>query len=232
MRGKITSLVQRFRPKKSQQLIMFNQEDRSLPEANKWYLSEFVIKKIFPITGVHPYPLDEILLMGSSISYFKPDGIIEWGTHEGKSARIFLEFVNYLNICCEIHSVDLPITIAHNENIRELYLRARFVKKFPVILHEGDGLTVGMEVAKSKMFNKPLFFLDGDHSYNSVSRELSEIRQNIGSCVVLVHDTFNQGKESDYNCGPYMAFQEFVFQNKLAHYSTILGLPGMSLTYW
>ena len=232
MRAKITSLLQRFRSKKSQQVIMFNQEDRSLPEANKWYLSEFVIKKIIPITGVHPYPLDEILLMGSSISYFNPDGIIEWGTHEGKSARIFWEFVGFLKLNCEIHSIDLPVTVSHNENISESYLRARYVKKFPVILHEGDGLTVGLEIAKSKMFKMPLFFLDGDHSYNSVSRELSEIKKNIDSCVILVHDTFNQGKESNYNCGPYKAFQEFIFLNKLTNYSTLLGLPGMSLTYW
>ncbi|MBA4321094.1 MAG: hypothetical protein C0412_22110 [Flavobacterium sp.] len=232
MKAKITSFLHRFVSKSSIQQFMFDQENRSLPEANKWYLSEFVIKKIYPITGIHPYPLDEVLLIGSSISYFKPDGIIEWGTHEGKSARIFWEYVRFLNLNCEIHSVDLPATNPHNENISEEYLRARYIKQFPVILHEGDGLTVGLEIVKSKMFKRPLFFLDGDHSYANISRELTAIKKSVDSCIILIHDTFNQGKESNYNCGPYIAFQEFVVQNNLPHYSTILGLPGMSLTYW
>src|SRR5208283_6075124 len=66
-------------------------DTRSLPEADKWALSEFILQELVPVVDVHPYPLDELLLMCSTLAFFKPDAIFEWGTHAGKSARIFYE---------------------------------------------------------------------------------------------------------------------------------------------
>jgi cephalosporin hydroxylase len=211
----------------------FARGNRSLPEANKWTLSEFVTRQLVPIVGAHPYPIDEQLLMCSTVAYFRPDVIIEWGTHAGCSARIFHEATQFLGIGADIHSVDLPPAVAHEENLVAGANRARLVRGLPITLHEGDGLSVARALcADIKPPRTALFFLDGDHAYESVRRELSGVRGLVASAAVLVHDTFNQGAESGYNCGPYRALSEFAAAEKLPVHSTVLGLPGMSLTYW
>lgn len=209
-----------------------NPATRSLPEADKWALSEFILQKLEPVVGVHPYPLDELLLMCSTLAYFKPEIIIEWGTHYGKSARIFYEAAAYLNLRTKIHSVDLSRDKEHVENIHEASQRGMFVRGLPVTLHLGDGLTVARQVLQTEKPGLPLFFVDGDHGFTSVRNELNGIKEMAPHAVILVHDTFLQGTESGYNCGPYEATNEFTTQHQLPLQSTILGLPGMSLTYW
>lgn len=51
------------------------------------------------------------------------------------------------------------------------------VKDIPeVMLHQGDGLDESMKVLDKVQGDiKPLFFLDGDHAYDSVTRELAGI---------------------------------------------------------
>lgn len=205
---------------------------RSLPEADKWILSEFVLNKLVPVAGIHPYPLDELLLMCSTVAYFKPDIIIEWGTHLGKSARIFYEVSMYLKLDTTVHSIDLPPDDEHIENLHEQSARAMFVRGLPVTLHLGDGLTVARNILAEAGSGLPLFFVDGDHSFEAVHTELKQIKKIGSRAVVVVHDTFFQGPESGYNCGPYEALTKFAKENHLPIQSTVLGLPGMSLTYW
>jgi hypothetical protein len=209
-----------------------NPATRSLPEADKWILSEFILQKLVPVVGIHPYPLDEILLMCSTLAYFKPDMILEWGTHYGKSARTFYETAKYLQLGTEIHSIDLPLESEHAENIHTVSQRGSFVRGLPVTLHLGDGLTVARQILLAQIPSLPLFFVDGDHSVESVRKELNGIKEIAPHAVVLAHDTFLQGKESGYNCGPFEAMREFISQQHLPLQSTNLGLPGMSLTYW
>jgi cephalosporin hydroxylase len=209
-----------------------NPASRSLPEADKWALSEFILQKLIPIAGIHPYPLDELLLMCSTLAYFRPDLILEWGTHYGKSARIFYEATIYLNLKTQIHSIDLPPTAEHIENIHEASQRGALVRRLPVMLHLGDGLTIARQVIQKEKPDLPLFFIDGDHSFASVQNELKGIHNMAPQAVVLAHDTFWQGGESGYNCGPAEALSEFATQHKLPLQTTLLGLPGMSLTYW
>lgn len=209
-----------------------NFSTHSLPEADKWALSEFILQKLVPVVGVHPYPLDELLLMCTTLAYFRPDIILEWGTHTGKSARIFYEAAAYLKLRTQIHSVDLPPDKEHAENIHEVSQRGVFVRGLPVALHAGDGLTISRELLSGGRPDFPLFFVDGDHSYVSVENELNGIKSMTPRAVVLAHDTFLQGPESGYNCGPYEALNKFAAHHQLPIYSTILGLPGMSLTYW
>lgn len=210
----------------------FDFDTHPLPEANKWTLSEFVLRRIVPIVGVHPYPLDELLLMSSTMAYFRPDVIIEWGTHYGKSARTFYEISDYLHLGATIHTIDLAINMLHAENNLDARERAIYLRGLPVSLHLGDGVTVAKEIVTHLKPKLPLFFVDGDHSFESVSNELKSIKEICRSAVVLVHDTFFQGSESKYNCGPYEALKEFTDNNRLPRQATVLGLPGMSLTYW
>jgi len=213
-------------------LTEFSRSNRSLPEADKWALSAFVIETLVPIVGVRPYPLDELLLMCSTVAYFKPGIIIEWGTHLGKSTRVFYEIARYLNLSTPIHSVDLPPGSAHVENTLGLAQRGRYVKNLPVQLHLGDGLSVARELLAGAKDALPLVFLDGDHSYETVKHELFGIRAVASQAVVLLHDSFHQGPDSGYNCGPFEALSEFSETNQIQVYSTALGLPGMSLAYW
>jgi cephalosporin hydroxylase len=210
----------------------FTRFTRSLPEADKWILSDFVLNKLVPVVGIHPYPLDELLLMCSTMAYFKPDIIIEWGTHLGKSARVFYEASVYLKLDATVHSIDLPLDHEHGENLHEQSARALFVRGLPVMLHIGDGLTVARNILAEAGPGLPLFFVDGDHSFEAVHTELKSIKEIAPRAVVLIHDAFFQGPEASYNCGPYEALTKFVEENHLPIQSTILGLPGMSLTYW
>lgn len=210
--------------------VRFHRNIKARPEVNKWELSHFVINNLVPIVGIHPFPVDELLLICSAVVYFNPEIIIEWGTHVGCSARVFYEITKHFKISAEIHSIDLPPHVSHPENISEE--RAHLVKGLPVHLHLGDGLDVAKELLRRKRDFFPLIFVDGDHDYGSVIRELNGIRSVVEKAVVLVHDTFYQVAESNYYCGPHKAVREFADQNGVEVSSTILGLPGMSLLWW
>jgi hypothetical protein len=79
----------------------------------------------------------------------------------------------------------------------------------------------------------PLFFLDGDHSYKSVRRELLGVVNEVPAASILLHDTFNQSEESKYNTGPYRAIMEILNEipGRFDVLSCNTGLPGMTLLY-
>lgn len=230
-------LLSRVRSKASRRLtgaprFEFDRSNRSFPESDKWALSVFVMDTLVPIVGIHPYPLDELLFMCSTIAYFKPGIIIEWGTHLGKSARVFYETTRFLGLSTPIHTIDLPPESPHVENISSLARRGHYIGKLPVYLHLGDGLTIARSVLAKARDVLPVVFLDGDHSYDAVKRELDGLISSAPQAVVLVHDTFLQGPEAEYNCGPFEALSEFSIEHGIPVFSTALGLPGMSLAYW
>lgn len=203
-------------------------------EINKWSVSEFLLDRLVPIIGVHPFPVDELLLMTAAVVVFRPSHIFEWGTHVGKSARAFHEISKAFEIPVEIHSIDLPDSADHVEHPRKK--RGRYIKGIPsIFLHHGDGLETSLEIyEREKMkIRLPLFFLDGDHSYESIKRELTGIRSKVSDAVLLVHDTFYQSEESGYNTGPYRAINELMdaVPGYYSRISTSLGLPGMTLLY-
>ncbi|MBC7864821.1 MAG: hypothetical protein IAF38_17740 [Bacteroidia bacterium] len=200
-------------------------------EINKWSISEFVIHKLVPVVSCHPFPLDELMLMTTAVCRFKPELIFEWGTNVGKSARVFYEIISTYKINCTIHSVDLPDDVFHHEHPQNY--RGKFVKgKKDVFLYQADGLSKSIEIYKEKKpKGKVLFFVDGDHSYESVKRELSEILKAIPDAVVLLHDTFDQSDDANYNTGPIRAIREVINGTHYRIISTQGGLPGMSLVY-
>jgi len=202
-------------------------------EVNNWIISKFVINELIPVTGITPYPINELFLMVSAVCRFKPTHIFEWGTHFGKSARIFYETAKNFGIHAEIHSIDLPDEIDHIEHPQNK--RGKYVKGIKeVTLHQGDGLDKSLEILKSVSGEiKPLFFLDGDHSYESVKRELRTIIEMIPAATILIHDTFYQSSDSGYNTGPYRAIEDTLssIPNKYLRIDTTTGLPGMTLLY-
>lgn len=202
-------------------------------EVNNWIISDFIVNKLVPVVGFHPFPLNELMLMTSTVCYFKPEYIFEWGTNIGKSARIFYEISEAFKIPTEIHSIDLPDDVFHNEHPQnDRGMMVRGIKK--VILHQADGLKCSFDlINEKKPKGRILFFVDGDHSYESVKNELESILTNVPNAVVLLHDTFYQSEESKYNIGPFNAVKDVLasHSDKYEVISTNMGLPGMSLVY-
>jgi cephalosporin hydroxylase len=202
-------------------------------EVDKWAISDFIVNRLVAIVGTHPYPLDELLLMAAALCRLKPTHILEWGTHVGKSARIFFETSKAFGIATEIHSTDLPDKTQHSEHPGRK--RGMLVKDIPEVrLHQGDGLEESLKIVESLQGTvRPLFFLDGDHAYASVMRELVEIMTSVPNASILVHDTFYQSAESGYNIGPRSAITDALTStpNRYKEISTNTGLPGMTLLY-
>ena len=199
-------------------------------EVNNWIVSEFVVDKLVPVVGMHPFPLNELMLMSSAVCRFKPELIFEWGTNIGKSARIFYETIKAFDVASQIHSIDLPDDVFHNEHPQKD--RGKMVRGLKeVTLHQADGLTKSFEIYdKQKPKENVLFFVDGDHSYESVKKELDEILKHIPDAIVLLHDTFYQSENSNYNIGPFKAIEDSLKdkRNEFKLISTNTGLPGMS----
>jgi cephalosporin hydroxylase len=202
-------------------------------EVNNWIMSEFVINELVPVVGWHPFPLSELILMSGAVVRFQPKAIFEWGTHIGKSARVFYETIKAFDVKCTVHSFDLPDDIEHVEHPHEQ--RGMLVKNFKEVkLYQEDGVNGALKVTKKyKLKDKDLlFFVDGDHSYESVKRELNAIMKNHPGAKVLLHDTLYQSKDSGYNIGPWKAIDEFLKKHKeYKSISTTTGLPGMTLIF-
>lgn len=219
--------------KKKNQLNFLNQspfvqhKGREL-EINSWVVSEFVVEKLIPIVGVSPFPINELFLMVSTVLITKPKYIFEWGTHIGKSARIFYEIVDHFKLDCKIYSVDLPDNVDHVEHPKSQ--RGTLVKDIKdVTLIQGDGVVEALKIYNKKPMTS-LFFLDGDHEYKSVKRELELLNNSVDKPAILAHDTFYQTEESEYNIGPHKAVEEFLKKNKkFRKVEFNLGLPGMTL---
>ena len=201
-------------------------------EVDNWLISEFIVKKLVPIVGTHPFPITELHLMTSSVCRFKPEQIFEWGTNIGKSARIFYEIGKWFNIPFEVHSVDLPDDYEHQEHPKSK--RGKMVHGLSnVYLYQGDGLDMTVSLYKKKTNHRTLVFIDGDHSYESVKKELMGVVDAMPSAVILLHDTFYQSEESGYNIGPYKAVAELMELHfgKYLLKASDLGLPGMTMLF-
>ena len=202
-------------------------------EVNNWVISEFLVEKLLPGVGMHPFPINELFLMVSAVCRLKPTHIFEWGTHLGKSARIFYETSKHFGLEIEIHSVDLPDEIVHQEHPGQQ--RGMLVKGLrEVNLHQGDGFTVCLEIHhRIGKPDKTLVFIDGDHNHDSVKRELTGVMTHMPDANILLHDTFFQSAESGYNVGPSQAIAKAMAAapGRYRTLSTDTGLPGMTLLY-
>ena len=202
-------------------------------EVNNWTISKFVLHELVPIVDVHPFPLNELMLMASAVCKVQPSHIFEWGTNIGKSARIFYETIKAFNISAEIHSIDLPDDVEHIEHPKgSRGFLVRGLKE--VTLHVGDGLTTSLQIlSRSNAVRRTLFFIDGDHSYASVRRELEGIIRQVPHANIMLHDTFYQAEDSGYNIGPYKAITDVLaaMPDQYKIVSQNLGLPGITLLW-
>lgn len=200
-------------------------------EVDLWVLSSFLLERVVPVVGTHPYPLNELLLMTAAACRLKPSVVFDWGTHIGVSARIFYECSHAFKLGYEIHSIDLPPDASHIEHPGQEH--GRLVCGLDrVNLHRGNGVEVALELwRKLGQPKRPLFFVDGDHAYESVRAELDQIFSTVPDASALAHDTFFQSAESKYNVGPARAIDEVVakYPSRFRIVKSGLGLPGMTL---
>ena len=208
-------------------------DDCTFFEVNNWSISQFVVERLLRHAGFHPFPINELMLMTAAVCRIRPTHIMEWGTNIGVSARIFHEICKAFSIRTEIHSIDLPDHEYHQEHPG--HQRGRLVRGIPEVrLHQGDGLNVALDIlASASQPTRALFFLDGDHGYDAVRRELVSIISNVPTASILVHDTFYQSEESGYNTGPYRAIRDVVQESGELFdvYSQNIGLPGMTFLW-
>jgi cephalosporin hydroxylase len=103
-----------------------------------------------------------------------------------------------------------------------------------VTLHQGDGLDTSLKLyRKNQKICNALFFLDGDHSYSSVTRELNGITRQVENPILVIHDTFYQSPEANYNIGPYKAIVDFLASSTKNYeiLSTNTGLPELTVLF-
>jgi hypothetical protein len=202
-------------------------------EVNNWVVSDFLVRNLVPVVGIHPYPINELFLMAAAVCRLRPTHIVEWGTNTGVSARIFFEVSKAFGIDVEIHSIDLPDDEKHVEHPGAR--RGVLVRNIPAVrLYQGDGLTEGLRICKNANGRvQPLFFLDGDHEYESVVRELKGIITEFPQAAILVHDTFYQSSDSGYNIGPFNAIVDVLSSTSRPYFrlATDTGLPGMTFLW-
>jgi glycosyltransferase involved in cell wall biosynthesis len=200
-------------------------------ELDKRQLSRIVCDKLVPIVGVHPYPLDEQLFMTAAVRWMRPDIIVEWGTHIGASARIFFEAKTALGLEAEVHTIDLPPGAGHIENLSDPRLRARLIAGMPVVRHVGDGAERARGILSAGAYRRPLFFIDGDHTFRSVLRELEAVRSMAPQAAILVHDTHFRKLAPGTCCDPWIALEVFCRRHGLPRWFSSLGPPGIGLTF-
>src|ERR1017187_7075991 len=140
----ISEMIRNLRSLRNEKKDYSKNEESGYFEVDNWELSKFIVKKIIPITGYKPFPLNELLLLVGSVIRLRPDAIFEWGTNVGKSALIFYETKEYFNIDCQIHSIDLPDDTFHQEHPH--FNRGYLVRGKNVHLHLGDGINTSMEI--------------------------------------------------------------------------------------
>ena len=200
-------------------------------EVDLWELSRFVAERCLPVIGVHPYPLNEQLLAAAAACRLRPSVAFDWGTNRGASARLLWECAKAFRLDYEVHTIDLPPDETHVEHPGKAY--AKLLRGVAgVHLHRGNGVTVALaQWEKLGRPPRPLFFVDGDHAYQSVATELRRVFAVITDASALVHDTFFQPEDADYNVGPALAVRDVVAEQagRFDVIASNLGLPGMTL---
>lgn len=135
--------------------------------------------------GIPGYGDDEVRFFAETIETYRPTHVFEWGTNVGASARIFHEIGHGLQVITVEHPDDQ--TFDHPGHRYGLWCDGF---EPHIYMLKGDGVSVSLDAFVQ--FGSPeraLFFVDGDHSYDAVSRELGLIAEAAPRAVILVHDT-------------------------------------------
>lgn len=135
------------------------------------------------------YGDDEIMFMGETAKLLQPTFVFDWGTNRGSSARVFYEASKMFGYPCEIHTTDLPDSEGWKSPEFPGQDLGLFFRGLPDIhIHRGDGVDESLKVYREKNPSRAIFFVDGDHHYEPVTRELNAIFAGAPTAVILCHD--------------------------------------------
>jgi len=135
------------------------------------------------------YGTDEVEFIEETLLACRPKFIGEWGTNLGASARIFHELCVHHEIPAVINTVDLPEELESLDRDHSGIQTGDLLEGVPVWRHRGDGVTVALEMWVRAGRPPALFFLDGDHGFENVYRELVAIATVAPRAWMLLHDT-------------------------------------------
>lgn len=148
--------------------------------------------------GVPGYGADEVAFLASILLRSRPTHVFEWGTNRGSSARIFAEACGpieeqRLGLHYAVHTVELPIEEAsrspeHPGSDLGIHL-AGIAGTSPIRFHQGDGLETTLRLADELAPERTLVFVDGDHSFATVDRELRSLATALPEALIVLHDT-------------------------------------------
>lgn len=136
--------------------------------------------------GIPGYGDDEVAFIAKTLLKLQPSHVFEWGTNVGASARIFHEVTRLAGIRSTVHTWEHPdMTTRDHPGHRHAELVDGIATVIPYI---GEGLIGALSLYTSTTPARALFFLDGDHSYATVLKELRAIAKVAAEAVILVHD--------------------------------------------
>ena len=216
-----------FKPSRSSNISVETiKKEGSVFEVDCWALSDLLLDRIIPKIGTRPYPLNEQMLMAGAVAFIQPKLIVEWGTHLGKSARLFWETKEALGMDCSVHTVD-SMEPDHPEFPG--VARGKYLSNTDVNQSVGDGATIARKLIE-QADGPVLLFVDGDHSREATKKDLSLWESLPSGSGLLAHDVFYQ-EPSTYNIGPWQSFQERLQISESGisdvHWQ-MLRLPGMA----
>jgi hypothetical protein len=133
------------------------------------------------------YGDDEVGFLLYCVGRANPTHVFEWGTNRGSSARIFYEAGVARGIPLVVHSTELRLEEAFRDRDHPGEAVGLFVRDLPVVLHEGDGLLTTLDLVDELRPERPLFFLDGYHSYDQVRLELRSLAP--FAAPIVLHDS-------------------------------------------
>ena len=139
------------------------------------------------------YPTGELVFMCGAVEAIRPTFIAEWGTNSGCSARIFWECCRLLGLDTAIHTIELPDELKDFDDQHPGVHCGMYLKDGMATQHRGDGVTEALILYKHLAPERPLFFLDGDHSQVMVYREIALIDRMTQGAPMLIHDTNGAG---------------------------------------
>ena len=149
--------------------------------------AEALVAKVEEL-GLLGYTPPEVTFLYETMETLRPGIIVEWGTNVGYSARILYEAKVLLGLRTAVHSVDIareaPILRPEDEGKE----RGHHVQGLNVALHVGHGAQEAVSITAMSGRARPLFFVDDNHGYDMLSRDLEMLARDTPLAVLVVHD--------------------------------------------
>lgn len=122
----------------------------------------------------------DIFLLWKTLEYFKPESILEIGIYQGRTLALFSEAASEK---CIIDGIDIDTSNIHDE-FRQFYE----TKNINII--ECNSKKLNLQKSKSYDF----VHIDGDHSYDFVMSDFTNIKNNIKNSSIICFDDYNPYK--------------------------------------